>query len=97
MTVEGSAKSAVPSRSFCNSSSSVPSWLDPNTTTFALSPSFSLARRANSSAESWNSEPGSPTWPNLISVWAAAAAMPLAKIAAMQTMNLRMVGLLRIP
>ena len=68
MTVEGSAISAVPSRSFCNSSSSVPSWLEPNTTTFALSPSFSLARRANSSAESWNSEPGSPTWPNLISV-----------------------------
>ena len=33
ITVEGSAKSAVPSSSFCSSSSSVPSWLEPKVTT----------------------------------------------------------------
>src|SRR5688572_24468788 len=70
MTVEGNARSTVPSLSFCSSSLSPPSWLEPYTWTFALPPSLALARLANSSAEAANSEPGSPTWPNLISVWA---------------------------
>ena len=51
---------------------SPPSWLEPNTTTLALLPSFSLARRANSLADSSNSEPGPPTWPSLSSICAAA-------------------------
>ena len=66
--------STVPSLSFCSSSLSPPSWLEPKTTTLALLPSLALARLANSSAEAAKSEPGSPTWPNLISVWAGAGA-----------------------
>ena len=72
ITVDGSAMSTVPSFNFCSSSLSPPSWLEPNTTTLALLPSLALARRANSSAELANKEPGSPTWPNLISIWASA-------------------------
>ena len=75
--------SMVPSLSFCSSSRSLPSWLEPNTTTFALAPSLALARFANSSAEAVNSDAGSPTCPNLISVWAwtapAKAAAPRTK------------------
>ncbi len=65
--------STVPSLSFCSNSLSPPSWLEPNTTTLALPASLALALLANSSADFANSEPGSPTWPNLISVWAVAA------------------------
>jgi hypothetical protein len=72
MTVEGSAKSKVSSLSFCSISLSPPSWLEPNTTTRALSPSFALARFANSVADESNSDPGSPTWPNLSSICASA-------------------------
>ena len=43
--------STVPSLSFCSSSLSPPSWLEPKTTTLALPPSLALARRANSSAD----------------------------------------------
>src|SRR3954467_12952978 len=71
--------STVPSLSFCRSSLSPPSWLEPYTMTFALPPSFALARRANSSAETAKSEPGSPTWPHLISVWANALQATIAK------------------
>ena len=42
--------SSVPSFSFCSISLSPPSWLEPKTTTLALSPSLALARFANSSA-----------------------------------------------
>ncbi len=70
ITVEGSAMSTVPSLSFCSNSRSLPSWLEPNTTTLALPASRVLAILANSSAEDANSEPGSPTWPNLISTCA---------------------------
>ena len=65
ITDDGIANSTVPRRSFCISSLSPPSWLEPKTTTLALLPSFSLARRANSLADSSNSEPGPPTWPSL--------------------------------
>src|SRR5579859_640403 len=71
MTVEGTAMSTVPSLSFCSISLSPPSWLEPYTTTFALPASFALARRANSSADFWKIDPGSPTWPSLSSVCAA--------------------------
>ncbi len=40
--------------------------------TLALPASFAFARFANSSALFWNSEPGSPTWPSLISICACA-------------------------
>src|SRR3954454_10577833 len=40
--------------------------------TLALPARRSFARFANSSATAPTSEPGSPTWPSLISVWAAA-------------------------
>src|SRR5688572_20395125 len=80
--------STVPSFSFCSSSLSPPSWLEPYTTTLALAPSLALACLANSSAEAANSEPGSPTWPNLISVWAkSGAAKPASSAAAMVMRN----------
>ena len=50
--------STVPSLSFCSSSLSPPSWLEPYTTTLALPPSLALARLANSSADFAKSEPG---------------------------------------
>jgi len=68
MTVDGKAMSTVPSLTFCSNSLSPPSWLEPYTTTLALTPSLALARLANSSADAENSEAGSPTCPNLISV-----------------------------
>ncbi len=80
ITVEGMESSSVPRRSFCIISVSPPSWLEPNTTTLALLPRRSLARRANSLAERSNSEPGPPTWPSLISNCACAA--PLASSSA---------------
>ncbi len=67
--------SRVPSFSFWIISLSLPNWLDPNVTTLALPASFAFARFANSSAETWNSEPGSPTWPSLISSCALAGDM----------------------
>ena len=63
ITLDGIATSTVPRRSFCISSLSLPSWLEPKTTTLALLPSFSFARRANSLADNSNSEPGPPTGP----------------------------------
>jgi hypothetical protein len=61
ITVEGSAKSTVPSFSFCSSSLSPPSWLEPYVMILYLPPSFSFARLANSSAAAPISDPGSPT------------------------------------
>ena len=82
ITVDGSTKSIVPSLSFCSSSLSPPSWLEPYVTTLYLPPSLALARRANSSAAAPISEPGSPTWPSLSSVWARAGVAAVASAAA---------------
>ena len=93
ITVDGIAKSRVPRRSFCSISRSPPSWLEPNTITFALPPSFSLARRANSLADRSKSEPGPPTWPSLSSVWAAACRLaPRSSVA----MSRRRRGFIRV-
>ena len=61
ITVDGSAKSTVPSLSFCSSSLSLPSWLEPKYDhRVALFARASLARSANSLADISNSEPGRP-------------------------------------
>ena len=88
ITLDGMANSSVPRRSFCIISASPPSWLEPNTTTLALLPSFSLARRANSLADSSNSEPGPPTWPSLSSICAAALTLKAPTRAAVSSRSL---------
>jgi hypothetical protein len=53
--------STVPNFNFCIPALSSPSCDDPNTTTFALLPSFAFAIFAKLSAEAANNEPGFPT------------------------------------
>ena len=75
--------STVPSFSFCSISLSPPSWLEPNTTTLALSPSFALARLANSSARLLEQRAGLADVAELdLRLRSAAAQTPTAKAAA---------------
>ena len=75
--VDGRAKSTVPSLSFWSRISSLPSWLDPKTTTLALPASLSLATRANSSAHAATRESGAATWASFSSRTASSALPPL--------------------
>ena len=96
MTVDGIAKSMVPSLSFFIISLSLPSWLEPYTVTFALPASLALTRLANSSACAPINEPGSPTWPSLISV-SAEAGPALSVAAAAVAMKARRLSGMRNP
>ena len=67
MVEEGSVRCIVPSLTFWSMSWSGPSWELSNTLTTAASPSFSLARHANSLAVCSWSEPGEAEMPKMIS------------------------------